>query len=63
MAHHPLNVFQHVAAAHLQQLAFAQGGVTLRVGPGLERLNPVLDAGALVFAHLVELVQRQARVQ
>jgi hypothetical protein len=31
--------------------------------PGVERVNPILHGGALVFADFVQVVQRQARIK
>ena len=62
MVHHAFDVFQQIAATHPQHLqVFGPEGV---VGlPGIQRLQPVLDGGALVFAHLVEVVQGQTGIQ
>ena len=63
MVDHALDVLQHVAATHLQQLTLARLLRRLRVGPGFQRLNPVLQRGTLVFADFVQVVQREPRVQ
>ena len=62
MVGHALDVLDHVARAYLQQLTFARGlgrgGLAL-----VQRFAPLLQGVALVFAHFVQLVQRQARTQ
>ena len=63
VAHHAFNVFEHVAAAHVQQFALAGQGGCEWFGPGFERLDPVLHGGALVFTHLVQVMQAAPRVQ
>ena len=60
MVHHALDVLEHVAAAHLEQVQIALAGTAVGQGPGFQLVDPVLHGGALVFADLVELVQRQA---
>ena len=60
---YPLNVLQHIAAAHLQQLALAGIGGARSLRPGLDGFYPILNAGALLFAHIIELVQSHAGLQ
>ena len=57
MAHHPLNVFQHVTAAHMHQVVLAPLGSGVALGPGFKGFDPVLNGSALVFADFIQRVQ------
>ena len=63
VVHYALNMLQHVAAAHLQQVSLARLLRRLRVGPSFDGLDPVLQRSTLVLAHLIQVVQGQAGVQ
>ena len=63
MLHHPVDVFQHVAAADLEQFMLPFGRAVLAHTPGVQRLGPGLHGGVLVVAQGFELVQCQSRLQ
>ena len=53
MVHHPFDVLEHIAAAHMQHITVALLGTALRVGPRLQGFYPVLYGGTLVFTGCV----------
>ena len=63
VVHHTFDMFEHIAAAHLQQVAVALLCGDAGIGPGFDGLDPVLHRGTLVFTDLIEVVQRQARFE
>ena len=63
VVNHAVDVLQHVAAAHAEQLMLAQAVGRGGHRPAVEGRAPVLHGHALVFANFIELMQRQARLQ
>ena len=55
--HHPLDVFQHIAASDLEQLMLSGRTAALTDPPAVQRLGPGLHGGALVVAQSLQLVQ------
>jgi hypothetical protein len=63
MVDHPVNVLQHIPAAHLQQFVFAQGGRVFVDHPVVQGFVPIEHGRVLVIAQVFELVQRQSCLQ
>jgi hypothetical protein len=60
VAQHPLDVFEHVTRSHAQHVAFTPLFDVGLDGPLVQRVDPFLHCGALVFAGVFQQMQRIA---
>ena len=63
VAQYALDMLEHVARTHAQQLALATRCSVAFVGPFVERVDPLLHRRALVFAGVLQQMQRVARFE